>query len=156
MLQHLRAHLKGKVVILAVGNTLRSDDALGPVLAGRIKDKVPFKVFDAGPTPENYFGKIIREAPDNLVVIDAVDFGAKAGEFSVIEASALKTANLFATHNASISLVSDYLQNNLAADIIFLAIQPKTTVFGENLSPEVTRTLDKLEDWFCEAGKEER
>ncbi len=155
MLEHLKSHLKGKVAILAIGNTLRSDDGLGPVFVRRIKDKVAFKVFDAGTTPENYFGKIIKEAPDNLIIIDAVDFGGKPGEIAIIEGNALKTTNLFVTHNASISLVTSYLQNNLAADIISLVIQPKTIAFGDKLSQEVTEALDKLEGWFCEAGKEE-
>ncbi len=156
MLEHLKSHLKGKVVILAIGNTLRSDDGAGPVFAQRIKDKLTFKVFDAGTTPENYFGKIIKETPDNLIIVDAVDFGGKPGEIAIIEGDALKTTNLFATHNASISLVTSYLQNNLAADIIALAIQPKTIAFGDKLSREVTEALDKLEGWFCETGKEER
>jgi hydrogenase 3 maturation protease len=154
--EHLRSHLKGRVVLLAVGNTLRSDDGAGPALAQRIKDKVCFQVFDVGTSPENYFGKVIKEAPDNLIIVDAADLGRKPGAWAIIEGNSLQTANLFTTHNASISLVRDYLQTNLRADIIFLAIQPKTTAFGENLSPEVSRSLDELERCLCQRDEEER
>lgn len=148
MLERLKLHLKGKVVILGIGNILRSDDAVGSILAGRIKDKVPFIVFDAGVSPENYLGKIIEENPDTIVIVDAVDFGAKPGEFKELEADEVKTINLFSTHNASISLSINYLQSNLKADIIILIIQPKTTALDDKLSFEVSETLNELEDWF--------
>ena len=155
MLGQLEAHLSGKVIILGIGNTLKSDDGVGSLLASRIKDKVPYTVYDAGPGPENYLGKIIKEKPENVVIIDAVDFGGKPGEFRVVDGEEIKTTNLFSTHNASISLTINYLQNNLKVDIITLIIQPKSIAFGENLSPEITETLNKLEKWFYEAAKKE-
>jgi hydrogenase 3 maturation protease len=60
MLDHLKPYLKGKVVILGVGNTLRSDDGVGSLLAKRIKEKVPFIVWDTGVSPENYLGKAVN------------------------------------------------------------------------------------------------
>jgi len=148
MLDHLKSHLKGKIIILGIGNTLRSDDGVGSILASRIKDKVLFTVWDAGESPENYLEKIIRENPDTVVLIDAVDFGGKPGEYRVLEPEDIKTANLFSTHNASISLTINYLQSNLKADIIILIIQPKSVAFGDKLSPEVAKSLDFLAGWF--------
>jgi hydrogenase 3 maturation protease len=156
MLEHLKSHLRSRVVILGMGNTLRSDDGAGTILAAHIKDKVSYTVFDAGPSPENYLGRIIKEKPDNVVIIDAVDFGGKPGEFAVMEGEDIKTVNLFSTHNASISMTINYLKNNLNTNIIILIIQPKSVSFGDNLSPEITETLNKLENWFYETGKEER
>ena len=148
MFKHLRSHLKGKVVIIGVGNSLRSDDAAGSILADRIKDKVPYKVYDTGTAPENYLSKIINEQPDNIVIIDAVDFGGKPGDCCVFEGAKIRTANLFSTHNASISMVINYLQSNLKVDIIILAIQPRTVSLGDGMSQEVTQMLTKLEHWF--------
>ncbi len=139
---------------MGMGNTLRSDDGVGSILASRIKDKVPYLVYDAGPTPENYLGKIIQNKPDNIVIIDAVDFGGKPAEFRVVEGEDLKTVNLFSTHNASISLTINYLQNNLKADIIILIIQPKNIAFGDILSPEIRETINKLENWFSRIANE--
>ncbi len=148
MLEHLKLHLKGKVVIMGIGNTLHNDDGVGSLLASRIKDKVPYIVYDAGVNPENYLGKIIKDKPDNVVIIDAVDFAGKPGEFREMEGEGLETANLFSTHNASLSLTINYLKNNLKADIIILIIQPKSIAFGEILSPEIQETLEELERWF--------
>ena len=117
-------------------------------MATRIEGKVPWIVYDAGESPENYLGKIIKEKPDTVVIIDAVDLGATPGEFRVLEAEDVQTANLFSTHNASLSLTINYLQNNLKADIIILIIQPKIISLGDNLSPEIAETLNILENWF--------
>ena len=148
MLEHLKTHLKGKVVILGIGNTLRSDDGAGSILARRINGKGAFKVFDAGPSPENYLEKIIKENPQTIVIADAVDFGGKPGEVRLLEGQNIETVNFFSTHNASISLAINYLQSRVAADIIILAIQPGTLVFGDTLSQSIEKTLTQLEDWF--------
>lgn len=152
-LKHLQEHLKGKLVILGIGNTMRGDDGVGSLLASRIRGKVPFCVFDAGVAPENYLEKVIREKPDNILFIDAVDFGARPGEFRILESGELKTANLFATHNASLNLAINYLQSSLKVDIIILIIQPESFTLGEKLSPQVESTLGELEKWFYEQAK---
>jgi hydrogenase 3 maturation protease len=155
MLSHLKAHLNGRVIILGIGNTLRSDDGAGSLLASRIKDKVSFKVFDSGSTPENYLEKIIKENPETLVILDAADFGGSPGEFKVLEAEELSTVNFFSTHNASITLTINYLKNSIKADIIILIIQPKTIAFSDNLSEEVTKSINILEEFFYAADKKE-
>ncbi len=154
MLVHLQSHLEGKVVILGIGNTLRNDDGVGSILAQRIQAKVPYIVYDSGPSPENYLGKVIKDKADNIISIDAVDFGGKPGEFRVVEAEEIKTINLFSTHNASISLTINYLQNNLKVDIIILIIQPGSIAFGDRLSPGIAEALNQLEGWFYAAAKE--
>jgi len=148
ILSHLKAHLTGKVVILGIGNTLRNDDGIGSLLVQRLKNKVPYIVYDSGPSPENYLGKIIKDKPDNIVIIDAVDFAGRPGEFRILEGNDIETINFFSTHDASISLAINYLQREIAVDIIVLGIQPKNLDFGEILSPEAQETLDKLEQWF--------
>ncbi|MDD5594986.1 MAG: hydrogenase 3 maturation endopeptidase HyCI [Candidatus Omnitrophica bacterium] len=152
ILEHLKEHLQGKVLILGIGNSLRNDDALGSLLASRLKDKLPFIVYDAGSSPENYLGKIIRDNPSNIIIIDAVDFGGTPGEFRVLESDDLKTVNLFSTHNASLSLTINYLQSHIKVDIIILIIQPKSIAFGDKISPEIAKTLQELEEWFCAKG----
>ena len=148
-LGHLKFHLTGKVVIVGIGNTLRSDDGVGSILATRIQDKVPYIVYDASASPENYLGKIIKDKPDTVLLIDAVDFGGAAGEIKVLEGEDIQTVNFFSTHDASISLAISYLKNSLkAVGIFILAIQPKVLAFGDRLSPEITKALERLEGWL--------
>ncbi|MBL7151201.1 MAG: hydrogenase maturation protease [Candidatus Omnitrophica bacterium] len=147
-LRELQDRLKGRVVILGIGNTLRGDDAIGSLLAARLKGRVPYIVYDAGASPENYLGKIVKDAPDTVVIIDSADFGAKAGEVRVLTGPEVTTTNLFSTHNASISLSINYLKNNLRADIIILMIQPESIGLVDKLSRRAQEALDLLEGWF--------
>ncbi|MGD0336604.1 MAG: hydrogenase 3 maturation endopeptidase HyCI [Candidatus Omnitrophota bacterium] len=156
MLEHLKLHLADKTVILGIGNTLRGDDGAGALLASRIQGKVPYIVYDSGPTPENYLGKIIKDKPRTVVIADAVDFGGKPGEIREIEAGSVETANFFSTHNSSITLVINYLQKNLKADIIILAIQPKHISFTDTLSPEISQALEVLENWFSRIARDSK
>jgi hydrogenase 3 maturation protease len=148
--QQLKKFLKGRAVILGIGNTLRGDDGIGSLLAARLKGRVPYTVYDAGMSPENYLGKIVKEAPGNIVIIDAVDFGGRPGEVRLFEGGEIEASNLFSTHNVSISLAINYLKNNLEADIIILLIQPKTISFVDKLSREASGALELLEGWFLD------
>lgn len=153
-LDTLQLKLKGKVVVLGIGNALKSDDGAGSILAGRLIGKIPFIVYDASASPENYLGKIIRDQPQTIVLVDAADMGGKAGEFRVLDGQEVKTSNLFSTHNSSVALTIGYLQEHCKAGIVALLIQPKTIAFGDTLSAEVEKTLEVLEQWFLEAAKE--
>jgi len=147
-LEQLRMQLNGRVLILGIGNTLRSDDGLGSILVKRIKDKVSYIVYDSNISPENYLGKIIKDNPDIVLMVDAVDFGGHPGDFKVFKGEEIEKLNFFSTHNSSLSLAIDYLKKSIKARIMILAVQPKVLVFGENLSPEVNKTLDILTGWF--------
>ncbi|MCX5700546.1 MAG: hydrogenase maturation protease [Candidatus Omnitrophica bacterium] len=150
-LEHLKLHLTGKVLVLGIGNTLCSDDGIGSMLASAIEGKVPYIVYDSSSSPENYLGKIIKDKPDTVLIIDAVDFGGSPGEFRMYEGEDIQTVNFFSTHDASISLAISYLKNSFKVDIMVLAIQPKVISFGEGLSPEVNNTLKQLIEWFLTA-----
>ncbi|MCM8796738.1 MAG: hydrogenase 3 maturation endopeptidase HyCI [Candidatus Omnitrophica bacterium] len=156
MLEHLKLHLKRKTVILGIGNVMRGDDGVGSLLCSRIKTKVSHIVYDAGANPENYLGKIIKDKPETVVIVDAVDFGADAGQIREIEADEIETTNFFYTHNSSIALVINYLQKNLHTDIILLAIQPKNISFTDKLSPQVSRALETLEKWFLNCKEDKK
>ncbi len=149
MLKELINKLNGKVLILGIGDTLRSDDAIGSVLAKSLKDRIKAKVLDAETNPENFLGRIQKENPDTLIIIDAADFGGEAGEIKVFNPDQLLTANLFSTHNSSLSLLINFLQAYLKSQIIFLAIHPKQIGFQEGLSRELEAARKKLEEFFC-------
>jgi hydrogenase 3 maturation protease len=152
-LSHLKLHLVGKVLVLGIGNTLRSDDGVGSLLATAIEGKVPYIVYDSSSSPENYLGKIIKDNPDTLLIVDAVDFGGYPGEYRLLEGDNMQTVNFFSTHDASISLAINYLKNSIKVDIIILAIQPKILAFGDKLSPEISKTLNFLTEWFVNGEK---
>ena len=135
------------ILLLCVGNPLRGDDAFGPALADSLKGRVRLKVIDAGMSPENFLGRIAREKYSSVLLIDAVDFGARPGEARLLDLDKNKTNCLFMTHNPCPSLIFDFLKENNIR-VTLLAAQPKDISFGAKLSPEVEKQIDFLSSWF--------
>lgn len=143
-LSKLKNRLQGKVSVVGIGNPLRGDDGVGPEIIERVKNPLHnLLLFDVGETPENYLGKIVKQKPDTIVLIDAVSLGASPGTIKIIEKDDIKDESL-STHNASLNLVAKYLQKETSADVFLLGIQPKTTEFGREISQPVREGLEKI------------
>ena len=132
------------MLIVGIGNRLRGDDGVGPEILKRLKNQIPtLLLFDVGQVPENYLGKIVKQRPDTIVLIDAVDLGASPGTINIIEKDDIKDESL-STHNISLKLVVKYLQKETSADVFLLGIQPKTTEFGREISEPIRESLEKV------------
>ena len=143
-LTKLKNRLQGKVSIVGIGNRLRGDDGVGPEIIKRVENPLPsLLLFDVGEAPENYLGKIVKQKPDAIVFIDAVDFDAPPGTIKVVETDDIRNESL-STHNVSLNLVAKYLQRETSADIFLLGIQPETTEFGREISQAVREGLEKI------------
>ena len=135
--------LKGKVVLVGIGNPLRGDDAFGPKLVERLTGKVRAVCIDAGTAPESYTGKIVKEKPDTIVLADAVHLDKAPGEYAFLgKAEILKSG--FTTHDMSPSLFIEYLESQTRADIYLLGVQPQTLSMGADMSEPVKQTLERL------------
>ncbi len=144
----LKEKLKGKILILGIGNPMKQDDGVGPALIEKLKsrkaEKLRAELIDAGSAPENYSGKIKQIKADTLVIVDAIDFGAEAGSIRVIGEKEIKIQSL-STHNVSLKTFVDFLKVDLPnLNVIIIGIQPKEASFGEGLSPEVEKAVDEL------------
>jgi len=135
--------MKGKVVILGIGNDLRGDDGFGSMLVKGLEGKVRGTVFDGGRSPENYIGKIIRERPDTILIVDALDMGVKPGEMVVWKPERLRKGE-FSTHHLSLPLMASMIQSETGAKILIIGVQPARIKLKEGLSPPVERTLKRL------------
>ena len=68
-------------LIMCIGNRHGGDDAIGPYVADRLKEKInDFVVLDCGTVPENFTSVVKRHKPRNLIIIDAVEMGLTPGE----------------------------------------------------------------------------
>jgi len=130
---------------LGVGNDLRGDDGLGSLLAKGLKGKVKGIIFDGGGTPENYIGKIIKERPDVVLIVDALDMGGNPGEVTMWRAEGL-SGEEFSTHHLSLPLLASVIKSETGAEIYAIGVQPMRTSFGEGLSPPVERALEGVRD----------
>ncbi|MDP2911600.1 MAG: hydrogenase maturation peptidase HycI [Candidatus Omnitrophota bacterium] len=135
--------LKGKVVMLCIGNIERGDDGLGPYFAAMIKGKAPYEVIDAGTAPENWTGVVARLNPDTIIIVDAISFDGRPGETRIFKGDDLRTGKI-STHDVSPKLLIEYLKESTNADIYILGIKPESNEFGQPLSPAVKQSLNNL------------
>ncbi len=142
--------LKGKVIVLGVGNIMRGDDGFGPALienlsrpSGRAESTRKFIFIDAGSAPENYLGKIIKEKPDTVLIVDAVHLNLSPGKYELLKKAEIANCGL-TTHDISPGLFIDFLEKETDADIYFLGLQPKNITLGDDMSVEVKKSVIEL------------
>ena len=126
---------------MCIGNRHGGDDAIGPYVADRLKEKIyDFVVLDCGTVPENFTSVVKRHKPRNLIIIDAVEMGLDPGEMRIVPKEKIGTMHII-THGIPISILMTYLEDYIE-NIFFVGIQPKTMsgsltnfvkISGENL-----------------------
>lgn len=132
-----------KTVIVGIGNTLKGDDGVGPRVCGQLAGKVCTDVIDAGTVPENYIQPIVKKAPQNLLIIDAVDFESSPGVISIFKPEQLSSF-VFSTHTLSPRLFIDMIAQQIQVDVYLIGIQPAQTELGQSVSAQISRAAERL------------
>lgn len=146
-MMNLQDRIKGQTLIIGVGNTLRGDDGLGPLLVQQLSGSVKADLLDAGEVPESYLGRIIVSQPDTIIVVDAVDMQESPGTLAVIEIDDLTNVS-WSTHRLSLALFMKYLQEQTGSAVFLLGVQPGTTVLGQKMTLPMEETLQILVNYF--------
>ena len=139
----LRQRLKGKVLLIGAGNTLRGDDGAGPAIVSLLEGRVDAGLLDVGEVPESYFGRILAAQADTIVLLDAADFGAAPGDLAILNAEDMAGCSV-STHQMPMDLFFRYIRQNSHAEIFALGIQPARLGFGESMSPAVEDSAHAL------------
>jgi len=142
--------LKGKTVIFGIGNTLRGDDGLGSVLVNTIAGKIDALCLDGGNAPENYLGKILKERPDTLLIIDALHLGEQPGTFKLLKPDELRVS-YFSTHSIPLRILIEYLEDELHSDIYIIGVQPSSLTLGEPISEPVKKAIQRIATLIIQA-----
>lgn len=142
--------LKGRVVIVGIGNVLRGDDGLGPELVQRLSYKVEACCINAGNALENHLGPIGRYNPDTVLLVDAMHLGLRPGDVRIVDPSRIEHAGL-STHDVSPCLFLDFLVEASNCNVFLLGVQPEGIEIGSGMSTAVQNTLDSLERELLEA-----
>ena len=129
--------------IVGIGNELKGDDGVGPFLCRLFGGKISAKLIDAGTVPENHIQPIIRTKPENLLVIDAMDFGAEAGAAKLFGTGEISSV-VMSTHSLSPRLFVDLIGREIKTEVLFLGIQPAQMQLGQEISPVVKSTAEQL------------
>ncbi len=142
-LERLGEIVFGRVCVVGIGNRLAGDDGAGSALAERLAGRVAGCVIDAGIAPENHLEPVVRDEPDSILLVDAVDFGGDPGSVRILDARALGAGGL-STHATSLGAICDYLGARSAARAVLIGIQPGRLRLGAGLSDEVSRAVEAL------------
>ncbi len=144
ILQQLNKFRDSATVIVGIGNILKGDDGAGPLVCEKLKRaKVCAELIDAGTVPENYIQPIIKKAAQNLLVIDAIDFGASPGTIKIFRPEQLNS-HVISTHTLSPHLFVDMVCQNIKLDVYFIGIQPTQTQLGQPVSSQIDRAIRQL------------
>jgi len=143
-----------RTLIVGIGNIDKSDDGLGIYLTEKIKDTTHLKTISAGSAVENYLGKIEKEKPGLVIFADCASNPTQT--FGCFTPDNIKDLSLHLTHDGSLSLVVEYLQNINCSDILFLAINGFNFSLGNNLSKPAERELQILGNFFAKHFSKER
>ncbi len=138
--------LNGRTVIVSMGDRMKGDDGAGCLAAEILQKEMrkgAVKVINAENAVENYLGVIEKFKPDTVVIIDAVDFSGKPGDIKVMERDEIAETTS-STHTFSLPLIIRHISSETGAKCTVIGIQPKTTAFGEGLSPEVRKSVLRL------------
>jgi hydrogenase 3 maturation protease len=146
LLEQLSIFRDSATVILGIGNVLKGDDGAGPLVCQKLKDaEICAEVIDTGTVPENYIQTIIKKAPQNLVIIDAIDFGNEPGTLKVFKPEQL-SSHVISTHSLSPRLFIDMICQNIRVEVYFIGIQPAQMQLGHPVSSQVNLAIEKLSE----------
>ena len=138
-----------KTVLVGIGNTLKGDDGVGPLLCRDLTGKICAELINADTVPENYIHPIIHQKPQSLIIIDAVDFSASAGTIKIFKPDQLGSV-AHSTHALSPHLFIDMIRKSIEVDVYFIGVQPAQVGFGQSVCAKVAEAIQRLVDIFCD------
>lgn len=136
-----------KPLIVGLGNTLRADDGIGTRIVDAIREKTCLETLSAGGSFENYLGSVGKNNNDLILIIDAAQFPDDRS-FAYFLPDDINNISLHFTHDSSLKLAVNYLQNQKAFDILILGIKAYAYDLSEELSEPIGRTKKILENFF--------
>jgi hydrogenase 3 maturation protease len=157
----IRRNLKDarRVAVLAIGSSLRGDDAAGLQAADQLRRLITrarskaahstlctphsaIRIFIGETAPENLTGEIKKFRPTHLVILDAADAGRKRpGSITLVRRGLLRGGSSISTHNMPVNVLVQYLQGSVPCKVLILGIQPKSREYGRPLSAPVKKAV---------------
>lgn len=138
------------ILVLGIGNLVMSDDAVGVVVAQRLQHNYRFpdnvEVVDGGTLGLDLLPKL--ENITNLIIIDAVETGQKAGSCVRLSGQELPIAleTKISPHQMGLKdlLAVSGLMGHSPREMVLLGVQPGSIEMELGLTPEVEAVLDTL------------
>ena len=138
-----------KLIVLGVGNELKSDDGVGPFIIKKLKgeniENESLVFIDAMTVPENFTGKIRKENPTHMIIVDACLMDLKPGDMRIVSKDEFANIGI-STHSMSLSFFVRFLEKDTDIKIIFVGIEPETMDWGAKPTANVEKSAKEFID----------
>jgi hydrogenase 3 maturation protease len=128
-----------KILIIAIGNYLRSDDGAGPRILDKLKATNRVQLLNAETNIERYIEPIQQSGADVLLFIDCVHFGKEPGYAALLPIEKIEDHTMH-SHNISLKRIKEFF----SVPAYVLGIQPGSLKVSEEMSGEVTETVARI------------
>lgn len=110
---------------MGIGNELKYDDGVGPFIISKLNDidlDEDILLINAQTVPENFTGKIRKENPSHIIIIDACLMGLNPGDYGIVNSEEFTNIGI-STHSMSLSYFVKFLNQD---NVLFLGIEPQS------------------------------
>lgn len=138
-----------KLIVLGVGNELKCDDGVGPYIIRKLKEEEienenRLLFIDAQTVPENFTGKIRKENPSHLIIVDACLMDGEPGDMKIVNKNDFADIGI-STHSMSLSYFVKFLETGIDnLRIIFVGIEPESMDYADNPTRKVEKAADEF------------
>lgn len=136
-----------KLIVLGVGNELKSDDGIGPFIIKKLQfeniENKKLILIDGKTVPENFTGKIRKEKPTHMIIIDACLMNSNPGDMQIVDRYDFASIGI-STHSMSLSFFVKYLEKDTDFKITFVGIEPESMDWGEKPTSKVEKAADEF------------
>jgi len=146
LIHFIKEGRRQKLAVFCVGNILKADDGLGPVIGENLVDSIDPDILlvDVGSQPENFVSVLKRNKVTHCLLIDATNFEANPGQIGIFNPEDLEDFQVtFSTHFLSLNKFMDFMASESGTKFKLLGIQPKDLAFGNPLTPEIEEAIRK-------------
>jgi len=141
------SQLQGTVGFLGLGSESWGDDALGLVLARKLRARGFSHVHEAGTAPERWITETNLRSLDHLVFLDAVDWGGSPGDAVLLTQSEIQQRfPQISTHKLSLGLLAAYVAHQGRTQAWLLGVQHEVIAPGAPLTERVRETIEVLSE----------
>jgi hydrogenase 3 maturation protease len=129
------------LLFIGVGNVLKRDDGVGVAISRQIVERPNIRSLTVEVSIENYIGKINSMKPGEIVILDCMELGETPGCYRIMALGHVEDIT-FNTHNISLGRLKDFFP----FPAYVLGIQAQSIEFGDQLSPPVQHTAQRIID----------
>lgn len=133
--------------MVGIGAELNGDDAAGVIVARKLKllmhEQPDILVLDGGSVPESTIGPLRKFAAQLVVLVDAADIHAEPGTVQWIDQN-LITGSGFSTHSMPLTMLCQFMEQEIGCEVLILGIQPANVEFGQPLSVPCRKSANKI------------